>query len=89
MCETCVIGRLAAFLRTFTGIAQDDDSRTPIYLNAIRMMCNNNEQSFEVSFLHLAGYGGSLSQISDWLMKKPEIICEYFNEVGAWRRDDR
>ena len=45
------------------------------------MMCNNNEQSFEVSFLHLAGSGGSLSQISDWLMKKPEIICEYFNEV--------
>lgn len=73
--------RLASFLRTYTGIAQEDDSRTPIYLNAIRMMCNNNEQSFEVSFLHLAGYGGSLSQISDWLMKKPEIICEYFNEV--------
>ena len=52
------------------------------------MMCNNNEQSFEVSFLHLAGYGGSLSQISDWLMKKPEIICDYFNEVTAFQSDD-
>lgn len=45
-------------------------------------MCNNNRQSFEVSFLHLAGSGGVYAQIGDWLMACPDILIDYLNEAA-------
>ena len=45
----------AEFLRTYENTSGNEKQREPYYLSIIHTMCNNNKQSFEVSFLHLAG----------------------------------
>lgn len=76
-----IIYSFAEFLRTYENPTAGNKGSDPYYLGVIRSMCNNNRQSFEVSFLHLAGSGGVYSQIGDWLMACPDILIDYLNEV--------
>ena len=76
-----VMNSFAEFLRTYENTSGNEKQREPYYLSIIHTMCNNNKQSFEVSFLHLAGSGGVYAQIGDWLMACPDILIDYLNEV--------
>lgn len=69
--------RLAYFLRTYTRSSEAHGS-TPVYLNAIRLMCNNNLQSVEVSFVDLSMVQ---PQIAIWLADEPSILIDCFNTV--------
>ena len=67
--------RLSRFLRK----GQLDEQGRSLYHKKIREMCNNNRQSLEVNYMHLAK---SEALIATWLADAPKDMLELFDEVA-------
>lgn len=50
-------------------------------MEAIRSMCNNNEQSFEVFYSDLAMFDEFTSRVTEFLTEHPDIVLDMLNEV--------
>ena len=64
---------MCTFLRSFT-----NDNGIPIYMDAIKMMCNNNEQSIAVGFIDISN---TSEQLAVYLADHPVITLEILNQV--------
>ena len=67
--------RLSRFLRK----GQVDEAGRSLYHKKIREMCNNNLQSLEISYMHLAK---SESLIAVWVADAPKDMLDLFDEVA-------
>ena len=64
---------MRTFLRSFT-----NDKGIPIYMEAIKMMCNNNEQSIAVGFIDISNTN---EQLAVYLADYPVITLDILNQV--------
>ena len=68
-------------MHNFTRSDEEGGNGENVYMEAIRSMCNNNEQSFEVFYSDLAMFDEFTSRVTEFLTEHPDIVLDILNEV--------
>ncbi|CBK22994.2 uncharacterized protein [Blastocystis hominis] len=79
-----LLSSFVQFLHNFTRSDEEGGNGENVYMEAIRSMCNNNEQSFEVFYSDLAMFDEFTSRVTEFLTEHPDIVLDMLNE-GAKR----
>ena len=76
-----LLSSFVQFLHNFTRSDEEGGNGENVYMEAIRSMCNNNEQSFEVFYSDLAMFDEFTSRVTEFLTEHPDIVLDMLNEV--------